>query len=44
MGASALLVLVLSGIRRHVPSPFGICVDYQRNEKATTKASEDEIK
>ena len=33
-----------SGIRRHVPLPFGICVLYQRNEKATTKVSEDEIK
>ena len=43
MGVSTLLVLVLSGISRHVPPPFGILRSIEM-EKATTKASEGEIK
>ena len=41
MGVSALLVLVLSGIRGHVSLSFGI-LRSMRMEEATTKASEDD--
>ena len=43
MGVSALLVLVLSGIRR-MYHPYSAFYGPRKMEEATTKASEDEIK